>query len=90
MKNILETSNAKVISIVITDLKDNTYFAKIHVSYKDSEYTVDSRPSDAIALALRVEAPIFATDTVIQKHSTEELDRWLENLRPEDFGKFDA
>ena len=90
MKNILESSNAKVISIVITDLKDNTYFAKIHVSYKDSEYTVDSRPSDAISLALRVDAPIFATDDVIQKHSTEELDRWLENLRPEDFGKFDA
>jgi hypothetical protein len=37
-----------------------------------------------------VDAPIFATDAVIQKHSTEELDRWLENLRPEDFGKYDA
>ncbi|MBI3811800.1 MAG: bifunctional nuclease family protein [Nitrospirae bacterium] len=90
MKSILDSSNAKVISVVITDLKDNTYFAKIHIAYQDSEYTVDSRPSDAIALALRVDAPIFATLAVIQKHSTEELDRWLENLRPEDFGKSDA
>lgn len=90
MKNILESGEAKVISVVITDLKDNTYFAKIHVFYHDSEFTVDSRPSDAIALALRVDAPIFATEAVMQKHSTEELDRWLDNLRPEDFGKYDA
>ncbi len=89
-KNILDTIEAKVISIVITDLKDNTYFAKLHVLYGDSEYTIDSRPSDAIALALRTETPIFATEDVLQKHSSEELDRWLDNLRPEDFGRYDA
>ena len=60
MKSFLETFDAKVISVVITDLNENTYFSKIHLMYEDSEYTVDSRPSDAIALALRTSAPIFA------------------------------
>ena len=53
MKSILDTVNAKVFSIVVTDLNDNTYYAKIHMMYEDSEYSIDSRPSDAIALALR-------------------------------------
>jgi bifunctional DNase/RNase len=91
MKNVLETIGAKVISIVVSDLKDNTYFAKLHVLYGDSEYAIDARPSDAIALALRTDTPIFAKEDVIKKHGTEELDRWLDNhLRPEDFGKYDA
>ena len=89
-KNILESLEAKVISIVITDLKDNTYFAKLHIVYGDSEYTVDSRPSDAIALALRTDASIFAQEDVLRKHSSEELDRWLDNLKPEDFERYDA
>ncbi len=90
IKNILDALGAKVISIVVADLQENTYFAKIHLMYRDSEFSIDSRPSDAIALALRVDAPIFASEDVIKKHSSEELDRWLENLRPEDFGKYDA
>ena len=90
IRNTLDALNAKLISVVVTDLRDNTYFAKLHLQYKDSEYTVDSRPSDAIALALRADSPIFASEEVIQKHSSEELDRWLDNLRPEDFGKYDA
>jgi len=90
IKNVLDALGAKVISIVVTDLNDSTYFSKIHLMYRDSEFTIDSRPSDAIALALRVEAPIFATDAVLNKQNSQEgLDRWLENLRPEDFGKFD-
>lgn len=90
IKNILDAGNAKIISTVITDLRDNTYYSKIHASYGDSEYTIDSRPSDAIALSLRANAPIFATETVMKKHNAEEIDRWLENLRPEDFGTYDA
>ncbi|CUQ67443.1 conserved protein of unknown function [Candidatus Nitrospira inopinata] len=90
MKAYLDAVNAKVISVVITDLNENTYFAKIHLMYGDSEYTVDSRPSDAIALALRSEAPIFVNESVIKKQSSEELDQWLENLKPEDFGKLDS
>ncbi|OGW61909.1 MAG: hypothetical protein A2638_05785 [Nitrospirae bacterium RIFCSPHIGHO2_01_FULL_66_17] len=90
IKNVLDAIDAKIISVVITDLKDNTYFAKIHLTHHDAEITVDSRPSDAIALALKGESPIFVESDVIQKHSSEELDRWLENLRPEDFGRYDA
>ena len=84
MKSFLETFDAKIISVVITDLNENTYFATIHLMYEDSEYT---RPSDAIALALRTSAPIFASEKVIKKQSSEELEQWLENLKPEDFGK---
>ncbi len=90
IKNILDSLKASVISCVITDLKENTYYAKIHLMFNNSEFTIDSRPSDAIALCLRAEAPIFTSDDVLKKHSTEELDRWLDNIRPEDFGKYDA
>ena len=90
MKSILDAYDAKIISVVITDLSENTYFAKIHMMYEDSEYTVDSRPSDAIALALRCNAPIFASEAVIRKQNSEELEQWLENLKPEDFGKLDS
>jgi len=87
---ILEVARHRGARVVITDLNENTYFAKVHLMYEDSEYTVDSRPSDAIALALRSQAPIFASDTVIRKQSSEELEQWLENLKPEDFGKLDS
>jgi bifunctional DNase/RNase len=90
MKSFLDAYNAKVISVVITDLSEHTYFSKIHLMYEDSEYTVDARPSDAIALALRSNAPVFASHSVITKQSSEELEQWLENLKPEDFGKLDS
>ena len=90
MKAILDSMEAKVISVVLTDLKENTYFAKIHLLYGDSGFSIDSRPSDAIAVDLRTEAPIFATADVLHKQSSEELERWLENLKPEDFGKFES
>lgn len=90
MKAVLDVVDAKMISVVISDLKDNTYYAKIHLTYEDSEYSIDARPSDAIALALRTKAPIFANEEVIRKQASEELDQWLENLKPEDFGKYET
>ena len=90
MKAVLDVVDAKVISVVISDLKDNTYYAKVHLMYEDSEYSIDARPSDAIALALRTKAPIFANEEVIRKQASDELDQWLENLKPEDFGKDEA
>ena len=90
MKSILDSVQAKVISVVISDLRENTYYATLHLMYQDSEYAIDSRPSDAIALALRAEAPIFASEEVIRKQATEELDQWLENLKPEDFGTYES
>jgi len=90
MKSVLDAVDAKVISVVITDLNDNTYYAKIHLQYEDSEYSIDSRPSDAIALALRTNAPVFASESVLRKQTSEELEQWLEDLKPEDFGKLDS
>jgi bifunctional DNase/RNase len=91
MKNALEALEAKVISVVVTDLRDNTYYAKLHLTHHDAEITVDARPSDAIALALRTECPIFVAKEVLQRQQADEdIAKWLENLRPEDFGKADA
>lgn len=87
-KSILDTLDIKIISIVINNLKDNTYYAKIHLSSQGSEVVVDSRPSDAIALALRSSAPIFVSEDVLEKRNAENLDQWLKNLKPEDFGKY--
>ena len=98
IKNILDGLGATVQQIVINDLKDNTFFAVIEVNYNGNMVSIDSRPSDAIALALRVNAPIFVTEKVVSKAKSmdiaeekEETDRWkewLENLKPEDFGKY--
>ena len=90
MKSLLETVDAKLISVVISDLKENTYYAKIHLMYEDCEFSIDSRPSDAIALALRGNTPIFAKEEVLRKQASEELEHWLENLKPEDFGKLES
>jgi bifunctional DNase/RNase len=84
---------------VVNDLRDNTFFALIHLRLGDEEITVDSRPSDAIALALRVGAPIFVDEDVVRRARSvevapkeaddqEKLKEWLQNLKPEDFGKY--
>ena len=99
IKNILESVEAKVEKIVVNDLRDNTFFALIHLRLGEEEITVDSRPSDAIALALRVGAPILVDEDVVRRAKSveappkesddqEKLKEWLENLKPEDFGKY--
>ena len=103
IKNILESIEARVLKIVVTDLRDNTFFAVLHLQVGDREYQVDSRPSDAIALALRVSAPIYVDDEVVRKAQTmekgkevepvkaddgERLREWLQNIKPEDFEKY--
>ena len=85
ISNIMDKFNAKIISVVLTDLKDATYYSKIHLSFNDSELTLDARPSDAIALALRSNAPIFAKDGIMTR-STEESNQWLDWLKPHDLG----
>ena len=100
IKNILETIEARLLKIVVTDLRENTFFAELHLQMGEGEYTVDSRPPDAIALALRVAAPIFVNEEVVQKAKSlevtkdaepvkaddpEKLREWLENIKPEDF-----
>ena len=90
IKSVLDAVDAKVLSVVVNDLKENTYYAKLHLMFQDAEYAVDARPSDAIALALRAGAPVFAAEELLKQHTSDELDKWLDNLRPEDFGKYDA
>ncbi len=101
IKNILEGIDANVSRIVVSDLKDNTFYAEIFLFLNGNEVSVDSRPSDAIALALRVDAPIFVAKKVLDdtrsidltdmelKEDDEQWKEWLENIRPEDFGKYE-
>ena len=102
LRNILDVLDAKVKRIEVNDLRDNTFFANIFLVVNGKELVIDSRPSDAIALALRTEAPIFVHQKVVEKSkqidlgkeknlSSTEKEKWkeiLENMSPEDFGKF--
>ncbi len=73
IKNILEAVEARVSKVVVTDLRENTFYAVIHLRLGSTDLTVDSRPSDAIALALRVEAPIFVAEAVLAKAESVEV-----------------
>jgi uncharacterized protein len=98
LNNLVKELDARVERIVINDLKDNTFFARIHLSRAGSTWTVDSRPSDAIALALRCQSEIFVEEEVLEKSKTlraegsepdpERLKKWLEEVNPEDLGKY--
>ena len=73
IKKILESLGAQVQKIVVNDVRDNTFYAVIHLRLGHVDITVDSRPSDAIALALRVGAPIFVEEEVVDKARTVEV-----------------
>jgi uncharacterized protein len=101
IKGLLNHLDVKVTKIVVTELKDNTFYALIFLNAGGKVITVDSRPSDAIALALRTDSPIYVTDDVLSKSSSttsttlsaersspEDIRKWLENLNPEDLGKY--
>jgi bifunctional DNase/RNase len=101
IKGMLNHLDARVTKIVVTELRDNTFYALIFLEVAGKTITVDSRPSDAIALALRTDSPIFVTDDVITKSAStaattlsadrstpEEIRQWLENLNPDDLGKY--
>lgn len=98
LKNILDGLGITVQQITVNDLKENTFYATIDLNYNGSVISIDSRPSDAIALALRTNAPIFVAENVVaqaknievseEKEETDKWKEWLENLKPEDFGKY--
>lgn len=103
IRNILDGLKASISRVVINDLKDNTFYAVIYLNINNAVVEIDSRPSDAIAVALRAKAPIFVTQKVIEEAKSidlkeesampdepEKVKEWLENLKPEDFGKADA
>jgi hypothetical protein len=86
VKNIITGLKVRVSRIVVTEIFDNTYYSLIYLTDGKKEVPVDSRPSDAVAVALRVNAPIFVEDGILEKKSSDELEEWLKNLKPEDFG----
>ncbi len=98
IKNMLDNLNAAVERVIIIDLQDNTFYAVIEVEQNGITVKVDARPSDAIALALRVQAPFFVEEEVFRKakkidlsNEIQEEDKWkewLEKARPDDFGKY--
>jgi hypothetical protein len=98
LKNLLAELDAHVDRIVINDLRDNTFFARIHLTRGDSTLSVDSRPSDAIALALRSQAGIFVEEEVLEKsrnlraegseQDPDRLKKWLEEASPDELGKY--
>ena len=95
MRTMLESLQARLEHIVIHDIKDSTFFAKLIVRTNGSTQEIDARPSDGIALALRMQAPIFVSDrivleeTVADKKSEQEevarFKRYIEDLKPSDF-----
>jgi bifunctional DNase/RNase len=98
MKNLLDSLGISVIKIEVTDLRENTFFAIIHLDMDGTPFAIDARPSDSIALALRTNAPIYVHEEVIaksrkidlrqQKEGEEALDELLEGLSSKDFGKY--
>ena len=98
LKNVISDLRGRIEKIVVSDLKDNTFFALIYLNVNGEAMAIDARPSDAIALALRARAPIFVEEEVIDhaktvdmtpdKEETERLQKWLESLDPDDMGKY--
>ena len=103
LKSVVESLDAQVTRVVVTDLRENTFYAVLHLKLGNAEHTVDSRPSDAIALALRAAAPIYVDEGVFPKagkmevskegepvkaDDPEQLREWLQNIKPEDFEKY--
>lgn len=101
LRNMIGELDARVSRIVINDLKDSTFFAQIRVIVASAAGTktleVDARPSDAIALALRTEAPIFVAQSVLDQAQTitpdaedqdEKMKKWFDNLSPDEMGKY--
>lgn len=99
LKNVIQDLQAAVDRIVVCDLKDNTFFALIHLQTAGGPVAIDARPSDAIALALRARAPIMVDEQVIdnaktvdftndKQDSSDRLQQWLESLDADDLGKY--
>ena len=98
LRNVLQELHARVDKSVVTDLRENTFLALLHLTVSGSPLVIDARPSDAIALALRTQAPIYVEDSVLEhaktvdsvpeKQDDERLSKWLESLDPEDLGKY--
>jgi len=98
IKNVLTGLDAQVKKVVVTELRDDTFFAVIWLERDGHIISVDSRPSDALAVALRLDCPIFVDDEVLktskvanlisERGTNDELRKWLEGLNDEDLGRY--
>jgi len=98
IKNVLTGLETQVHKVVVTELREDTFYAVIWLEREGEVVSIDSRPSDALALALRVDCPIFVDDLVLKssklttnmpdKITSDELRKWLEGLNDEDMGKY--
>jgi uncharacterized protein len=99
LKNLIQSLNGRLDRVVITELKDDTFFAVLWLTQDGETITVDARPSDAIALALRADCPIYVAEPVLaiarltaagppDNATTEQLRKWLEGLNDEDLGRY--
>ncbi len=98
LRNLLLGLDVRVHKVVVSELKDDTFFALIWMERNGQMMSMDSRPSDALALALRVDCPIYVDETVLkssklssaltEKNQNEELRKWLEGLSDEDLGRY--
>jgi bifunctional DNase/RNase len=99
LKNLIEKVQGDVVRVVINNLLENTFYAQIHLRVADREFSIDSRPSDAIALALRAAAPVYVEESVLEKsrqagedsadgQNAARLRKWLEEVDPDSLGKY--
>ncbi len=98
LRNIITDLDGRVDRVVVSDLKENTFYAIVHLTVRGERVAVDARPSDAIALALRTRVPILVEETVIEnaksvdfaseRADNDRLQKWLESLDPEELGKY--
>jgi uncharacterized protein len=98
LRNVIQDLDGVVEKVVVSELKENTFFAVIHLSVRGEAVLIDARPSDAIALALRTKAPIYVEEDVIdnakaldgtpERTDSERLQKWLESLDSDDLGKY--
>ncbi len=98
LRNMLSQFNVELEKVVINDLMESTFFATLYLKYNGSHAIVDSRPSDAIALALRTDSPIYVDSEVLNKaknsdiaemREADRLRKWLENIDPKELGKYE-
>jgi bifunctional DNase/RNase len=98
LRNVIKDLDGTVDRVVVSDLKDNTFYAVIYLTVRGESVAIDARPSDAIALALRTRSPILVEETVIDnartvdlssdREDSKHLKKWLEELDPEELGKY--
>jgi hypothetical protein len=98
LRNVISQVSGDVVRVVINNLEENTFYAQIHIRIGERDLTIDSRPSDAIALALRASAPVFVEESVLEKsrasdetldtQNSERLRKWLEEADPDSLSKY--